>query len=196
MAAAGSIALTPAPTAHAQWRGARAPPPMAHRCGALPGFGLGPRAGAPYRGPAMNRRLASLLLAALVAVTTGCSDDEPDPAPTPTPTPTIPTPTAPTADIRFETISEAAYVGGEQSTAITATSALGVVRVELFLDTMRIGAAEFAPFDIAWTTLDFAEGGHTLTARAHLGDGSYVDRSHRITVDNTPPSIYGLGRTV
>src|SRR5688572_28061380 len=93
----------------------------------------------------MTRLLASTLLLALGAA--ACGDDDFVPEPTPEPEPELPD-----ARIELASVEAGSTLGGDQTTKVRATSELGVLRVELFLDTMRIGVAELAPFDIAWRT--------------------------------------------
>jgi hypothetical protein len=152
----------------------------------------------------MTRLLASCLL--LSVSVAGCGGDDststspdarpasgPDAGAEPQPD-AAPDAGVPGAAITFENVGDGAVLGGPQQTNISATSELGVTSVELFLDTMRVGAAEFAPFRIQWNTTDFVEGEHVLTARAHLGGGRFVDESRTFSIDNTAPVVTELAR--
>src|SRR3954469_23540475 len=54
--------------------------------------------------------------------------------------------------------------GHQSVTHVRASDPAGVVRVELYLDDARVGAAEFAPFDVSWDASGFTEGSHHLRA--------------------------------
>jgi len=97
----------------------------------------------------------------------------------------------PADQVSFE-LDAGAVLGGAESTVVVVDSDLGVVRTELYLDNQRVGAAEFAPFRIEWSTLAFAEGPHHLRARAYLDDGDTLDGAIDVVIDHTPPRIAGV----
>jgi hypothetical protein len=95
----------------------------------------------------------------------------------------------PPANIRFVDLADDAIVARGQRTAIESFDDRGVVRMELFIDTGRLGDDTVVPFAIDWQTGDFADGPHELRARAHFGDGTSADLAITVRIDNTPPVI-------
>jgi hypothetical protein len=145
------------------------------------------------------RALASLCSVLVVAACGGASDEpSPDAMPpvvVPDAMPPVVVPDAavpdamPPANIRFVDLADNAIVAGLQRTAIESFDDRGVVRMELFIDTGRLGEDTIVPFAIEWTTRDFADGPHELRARAHFGDGTSADLPITVRIDNTPPVI-------
>ena len=103
----------------------------------------------------------------------------------------IPTPDAMPHTVLIN-LEPGAYLHGEQKTLVRSTSPHGALRVDLFLDTERIGGAEVAPFEILWSTSKFHEGEHELRARTYLGNNTSADAVVTIRIDNTPPMFHGL----
>ena len=86
-------------------------------------------------------------------------------------------------------MDDGAYLRGEQISKLEISDGVQVIRSELFLNGLRVASDDFAPFELAWDTRNFVNGGHTLAARIYLGDGSYSDSSTSIRIDNMPPSL-------
>jgi hypothetical protein len=89
-------------------------------------------------------------------------------------------------------IAPGAIINGEQTTRVRSTAPVGALRVDLFLDAQRVGTAELAPFDVKWSTANFADGVYELRARAYLGDDTTTDAVVSIRIDNTPPTFGSL----
>jgi hypothetical protein len=81
------------------------------------------------------------------------------------------------------------FVSSEVVTRVVAHDPAGVLRVDLFLDEMRVGAAEFAPFDITWDASRFDEGPHELRALAYASDDRTGEAIEQVTVDLTLPDM-------
>jgi hypothetical protein len=81
------------------------------------------------------------------------------------------------------------FVGGRVVTRVFASDPAGVTRVELYLDEMRVGAVEFAPFDASWDASGFSHGAHMLKALAYTSDGRTGSATIPIGIDHAPPQV-------
>src|SRR5689334_7009973 len=91
--------------------------------------------------------------------------------------------------VAFDGLADGDYVGGEPVTHVTVDEGLTVAGVELFVDNLRVGAVDAAPFDVAWSSKGFDDGTHTLRAHVKLAGGESADGSIQVRIDNTPPVI-------
>jgi hypothetical protein len=82
-----------------------------------------------------------------------------------------------------------ALFGHQTVTHVIATDPAGVMRIELYLDDMRVGAAEFAPFDVSWDASSFRDGAHRLRAVAYTADGRTGNSEAAIQIDHMPPVV-------
>ena len=79
-------------------------------------------------------------------------------------------------------------VSGSVVVAISASSAAGVSRVELWLDSVLVGTATSAPYNFTWTTTAAANGAHTLLSKAYDVNGDVGSSSPvSVTVNNVAP---------
>jgi hypothetical protein len=113
-------------------------------------------------------------LAAVLAVVSACGHDSSP---------------APGSTIVIELVDLPALFGHQTVTHVTATDPAGIMRVELYLDDMRIGAAEFAPFDVYWDASGFGDGAHRLRAVAYTADGRTGSSEVVIQIDHMPPVV-------
>lgn len=79
--------------------------------------------------------------------------------------------TAPSADtvapvVTIASPASGATVKGTSSVTVNATDAVGVVRVELFVDDALAGTASAGPYTFSWNTTVLDDGAHALQARA------------------------------
>lgn len=77
---------------------------------------------------------------------------------------------------------------------IAATVGGDVGRVEFLVDGAVIGADTSAPYQVNWSTASFADGAHTVTARALGTSGALLASSVAVsaTVDNRAPALWIL----
>ncbi len=101
---------------------------------------------------------------------------------TPTPTP-APDTLAPTVSITSPMAS--ATVSGTQTIAVTATDDTAVSRVDLLIDGVTVASLSSAPYSLAWNTTKYANGGHTIVARAYDAAGNIGSAQVSVTVSNT-----------
>lgn len=88
-----------------------------------------------------------------------------------------------------ELVDLPAFFGHETVTHVVASDPAGVTRVELYLDDMRVGAAEFAPFDVHWDASAFDDGPHRLRAVAYVADGRTGSSEVVIQIDHVSPLV-------
>lgn len=81
------------------------------------------------------------------------------------------------------------FVGHRTVTHVVAHDPAGVTHVELYLDDMRVAAAEFAPFDATWDATGFTAGAHTLRAHAYTSDGRTGDATTQVQIEHTAPTV-------
>lgn len=81
------------------------------------------------------------------------------------------------------------FVGHRTVTRVVAHDPAGVTRVELYLDDMRVAAAELAPFDATWDATGFTVGPHRLRALAYTSDGRTGSVASEVRIDHTEPSV-------
>jgi hypothetical protein len=110
-------------------------------------------------------------LAAVLAVVSGCGHESSP---------------APGSTIVVELVDLPALFGHRTVTHVTAADPAGILRVELYLDDMRVGAAEFAPFDVSWDASGFGDGAHRLRAVAYTTDGRSAGSEAVIQIDHIP----------
>ncbi|WP_257449824.1 Ig-like domain-containing protein [Archangium lipolyticum] len=77
----------------------------------------------------------------------------------------VPELTPPSVSITAPT--SGAVIVGPVTISANATDASGVARVEFFVDGLLLASDTTAPFSVDWDTSAWANGSHTLTARAH-----------------------------
>src|SRR5262245_21840114 len=106
---------------------------------------------------------------ALAAAVTGCGGDD--------------------SPVHFVDLADGDYVGGAQKTLLEIDGDVLATRVELYLDGGRIATHELAPFELVWGATAFPETKHTLEAVVYQNDGTTVDGSVAIQIDNTAPII-------
>ena len=63
-------------------------------------------------------------------------------------------------------------MSGNVSVLVSATDAVGVVRVELYVDGQLTATSTASPFTTKWNTNKAAKGGHTLQCRAYDAAGN------------------------
>jgi carbon monoxide dehydrogenase subunit G len=90
---------------------------------------------------------------------------------------TYPVGSAPPADTTPPTVSisapaNGATVSGTVTISASASDNVGVTRVEFFVDGVLVGSDATAPYSVAWDTTQYADGSHTLTARAFDAAGN------------------------
>lgn len=93
------------------------------------------------------------------------------------------------AKVEVQLVDLPALFGHQTITRVRASDPAGVVKVELFLDDMRVGMAEIAPFDVHWDASGFDGGSHQLRAHAYTTDGRTGDAEATIEIDHTPPHV-------
>jgi thermitase len=125
------------------------------------------------------------------------------PALTATPTSAAPSPTAtstsvvaPTAtatktavdttppQISLASPTQALTLKGNATLAATATDNVGVTRVEFYVDGVLYRIVSSAPYGTSWNTRRWANGSHTIVARAYDAAGNAASDSHTVTVAN------------
>jgi hypothetical protein len=83
-----------------------------------------------------------------------------------------------------------AVLAGTVSLTATASDAEGLARVEFYDGATLLGSDASAPYALDWNTLGAANGGHTLTVRAHDSAGNTAEQQVQVTVDNDhPPTV-------
>lgn len=91
--------------------------------------------------------------------------------------------TSPTVSITYPPSD--ATVGGTITITATASDNLcGVNRVEFYVDTTLIGTDTTAPYEMSWNTATFANGQHTVIARAYDNANNWAQDSHNVIVYN------------
>jgi hypothetical protein len=93
------------------------------------------------------------------------------------------------ARVDVQLVDLPALFGHQTVTRVRASDPAGVVKVELYLDDMRVGVAEVAPFDVHWDASGFDGGSHRLRALAYASDGRTGDAEATIEIDHTPPEV-------
>lgn len=77
-----------------------------------------------------------------------------------------------------------------------ASATLGILKVEFYVNqTKKIGTAERSPYIMTWNTLEFANGRHSLSAKAFDNEGrEALSAAIHVIVDNdrTPPQILNV----
>lgn len=82
------------------------------------------------------------------------------------------------------------YVKGTITIQATATSQLGVSRVEFYVDNNKIGEDTSSPYEISWNTSNVSDGSHVLKAKAYdIAGNSRESEVINVIVDNTLPSV-------
>jgi poly(hydroxyalkanoate) depolymerase family esterase len=86
-----------------------------------------------------------------------------------------------------------ATVSGTVTVTASASDAVGVTRVEFYVDGSLAGSDSAAPYELAWNTTGVANGTHALSARAFDAAGnSATDADTSVTVSNsgtTPTTV-------
>lgn len=99
--------------------------------------------------------------------------------------------TAPTVSITSPT--PGAAVSGTVAVTISASDAVGVARVSLYVDGTLLASATTAPYTFSWDTRNVASGAHRLTAQAADAAGNVGTSASDVvvasTADTTAPSV-------
>jgi hypothetical protein len=93
---------------------------------------------------------------------------------------------APTASLTAPT---ATYARGPVQVTATASDNRAVVKVEFYGDSVLIGTATSSPYSASWDTTGWANGSHTLQARAYDAAGNVQSVSRSVIVDNVAPTV-------
>jgi hypothetical protein len=90
---------------------------------------------------------------------------------------------APTTTITSPTNS--ATLIGTTTISASATDAVGVTHVDLFINSVFTGTQSSAPYEFVWDTTTYANGSYTLEAVAHDAAGNHATSSPiKVTLDN------------
>lgn len=82
-----------------------------------------------------------------------------------------------------------ATVSGTVTLTASASDAVGVTRVEFYVDGALAGSDSAAPFELAWSSTSVANGSHSLSAKAFDAAGnSATDADTSVTVSNSGTS--------
>jgi hypothetical protein len=92
-------------------------------------------------------------------------------------------------ELRLVDVADGAFLAGEQITRLEFTGEQLAVEAQLYLDNQLVTSDRQAPYELAWDTREFLETRHRLLARVVLADGGFIERSLRITIDNTAPTV-------
>jgi len=84
---------------------------------------------------------------------------------------------------------DGSYVKGTITIQATATSQLGVSKIEFYVDNTKIGEDTSSPYEISWNTAQVSDGDHTIKAKAYDIVNNSREVSIAVKVDNTAPSV-------
>lgn len=107
-------------------------------------------------------------------------------------------PAAPTVDttppvVSFTSPGSGATVANTVSVQVSAVDDTGVASVSLSVDGVSLGTDSSAPYNFSWATLNYANGMHTLTAKAVDTSGNIATASLSVAVNNvadtTAPTV-------
>jgi hypothetical protein len=91
--------------------------------------------------------------------------------------------------VKFTALKVGDSVSGTLDVTVTAADALGIARVEFFLDSNLKATSEASPYVWTWDTTAGSSGVHTLMAVAYNTAGISTTTSLAVTVDNQGPVI-------
>ncbi|HYM40911.1 MAG TPA: Ig-like domain-containing protein [Thermoplasmata archaeon] len=97
------------------------------------------------------------------------------------------TPTPPSVSITSPTSN--AVVNGVVVVAATASSSAGIAHVDFYADTTLLGTATSAPYTATWDTTGYANGAHTLTAKAYDPASNLGTSTISVRVDHTARAL-------
>lgn len=96
-------------------------------------------------------------------------------------------PTPPTVAITSPAAN--AILNGVVAVSATASSSAGIARVDFYADTTLLGTATSAPYSQIWDTTAYANGVHTLTAKAYDPANNVGTATISVRVDHTARSV-------
>jgi hypothetical protein len=99
---------------------------------------------------------------------------------------------APLVSLTTGDLGDSLFGAAEELTVhATATDNVGVVSAQFFMDDAAVGAAQTgaSPYSTNFTTADYAEGRHDLSAVVHDAALNYATSTASIYIDKTAPSI-------
>ena len=102
------------------------------------------------------------------------------------------TPATPALSVAITSPSSGSTVSGTVAVGVSATSSVGINRVELLVDGVLSGTAFNAPYSFAWNTSGFS-GSHSLVSKAYDSAGNNATSAPRTvsvaSADTTRPSV-------
>ncbi len=92
----------------------------------------------------------------------------------------------------FENVEPGSFLVGTKTIRARADDNKRIAKVELYRGSELLGSATAAPYEVPWNTKSVADGYYTLQLRATDTTGNVSTRDVSVTVDNTPPVVYGI----
>lgn len=87
-------------------------------------------------------------------------------------------------NVSISSPANGATVSGIVNVVSSASDNVGVVRVEIYLDDVKIATINTAPYEYAWETRSYANGSHSLKAKAFDANQS-AESGVTVTINNT-----------
>lgn len=106
----------------------------------------------------------------------------PTPSPTPTTTPSVVDTTAPSVAITSP--AAGSTLSGNVTLLASASDAVGVTRVDFFIDGTLLGSVASAPYSVTWNTTKVANSTHVVSARAYDAAGNAGNTAITVTTSN------------